>query len=393
MSTERNSFVLTQKFVLLMAIICGFTVANVYINQTLLVSMAHTFHVSVTQIGIVATLTQIGYALGNLLLVPLGDVFDRKKLMTTLLSIICISLVLSIFAMSSIWLIAANFLLGFVTIVPQIIIPFAAQCASDGNRGKVLGNVSIGLVFGILGSRLISGFIDVHFGWRIVYGISFICTLILLLLVKTYFPKSTPTQPAKYKNLLRSFVPLLLQEKILQKACFSQSMIFGSFSLFWTILILLVSTPPYHFDSSAAGLIGLVGIIGAIATPIAGRMIDNKGVLFTSKLCISISLFAFLIFLLLGHWLPGLILGALLITAGSQANQVACQARIFNLSSKNRSSLNGLYMVATFLGGSFGSYFGLLTWSKWQWTGVCILGIVMISLSFISCIERTEQSS
>ncbi|MGG5739246.1 MULTISPECIES: MFS transporter [Bacillus cereus group] len=386
-NTETHSFELTQRFVLFMAIICGFTVANVYINQTLLVSMAHTFHVSETRIGIAATVTQVGYALGNLFLVPLGDMLERKKLILSLLSLVCINLALSALSTSANWLIASNFILGFVTIIPQIVIPFVSQYATDQNRGRILGNVSIGLVCGILGARLISGFIDIHFGWRAVYGSFFISTSILILLVKIYFPKGDTIHHMQYKKLFHSFLPLLLQEKILRKACLSQGMIFGAFSVFWTTLIFLLTTPPYHYGSSTVGLIGLVGIVGAFATPIIGRIIDKKGAVFASTLCTSISFFSFLLFLFLGYWLPGLIIGALLLTASTQANQVACQAHIFQLHPEKRSSLNGIYMVATFLGGSIGSYLGLLAWSKWQWTGVCILGISMISIAIISFIK------
>ncbi|MBH0348577.1 MFS transporter [Bacillus cereus] len=384
---ETHSFELTQRFVLFMAVICGFTVANVYINQTLLVSIAHTFHVSETRIGIVATVTQVGYALGNLFIVPLGDILERKKLILILLSLICINLALAAFSTDMTWLIVANFILGFVTIIPQIVIPFVSQYATDQNRGQILGNVSIGLVCGILGARLISGFIDIHFGWRTVYGIFFISTFILILLVKMYFPKGDKTHHMQYKKLLFSFIPLLLQEKMLRKACLSQGMVFGAFSVFWTTLIFLLTTHPYHYGSSTVGLIGLVGIVGAFATPIIGRIIDKKGAIFANALCTSISFFSFLLFLFSGYWLPGLIVGALLLTAGTQANQVACQAHLFQLHPEKRSSLNGIYMVATFLGGSIGSYFGLLVWSKWQWTGVCILGISMISITLISFIK------
>lgn len=223
--------------VLLMAAACGFTVANVYLNQTLLVSMANTFHVSENYIGIVATLTQVGYALGNLLLVPLGDIFERRKLILSLLSIVCIILAATALSMNVTWLIAANLILGFVTIVPQIIVPLAANLASEENRGKVLGNVAIGLVCGILGARFISGFADSHFGWRSMYWASFAGTMIMIILMAMYLPKSKGNHAMQYKTLLASLYSLFKKEKVLQKACLSQGMMFGSFSAFWTTLI------------------------------------------------------------------------------------------------------------------------------------------------------------
>jgi predicted MFS family arabinose efflux permease len=280
--------------VLLMATVCGFTVANVYLNQTLLVSMSSTFHVSAASIGIVATLAQIGYALGNLLLVPLGDIFERKKLILILLFLIYIVLTLNALSTNRTWMMVTSLALGIVTVVPQIIVPLAANIASDNNRGKVLGNVAIGLVCGILGARLVSGFIDVHFGWRMVYWASAVTTLFMIFLVYAYFPRSKGTNETNYKHLLMSLGPLFIKERALQKACLSQGMMFASFSAFWTALVFLLHTSPYSYGSDMAGIIGLVGIAGAFATPIIGRLIDTKGAKFASLLCISISLIAFI---------------------------------------------------------------------------------------------------
>lgn len=353
--------------------------------------MANTFHVSENYIGIVATLTQVGYALGNLLLVPLGDIFERRKLILSLLSIVCIILAATALSMNVTWLIAANLILGFVTIVPQIIVPLAANLASEENRGKVLGNVAIGLVCGILGARFISGFADSHFGWRSMYWASFTGTMIMIILMAMYLPKSKGNHAMQYKTLLASLGPLFKKEKVLQKACLSQGMMFGSFSAFWTTLIFLLNTSPYSYGSTAAGLIGLVGIAGAFATPMIGRVIDKKGSKFANTLCMFISLIAFLTLIFLGYWLPGLLLGALLVTVGTQANQVACQVAIFQLSPEKRSRLNGLYMVSTFLGGSLGSYLGVLAWSKWHWYGVCTVGILMIGIAFSSLFSLPKK--
>lgn len=394
---EGTSYHVSRGLVLLMAVVCGFTVANVYLNQTLLVSMSTTFHTSAASIGIIATLTQIGYALGNLLLVPLGDMFERKKLILILLCFVCIVLALNALSINTTWIMIASLTLGVVTVIPQIIVPLAADIASDDNRGKVLGNVAIGLVCGILGARLISGFIDVHFGWRVIYWTAAVATLLMIFLVTAYLPKSKGTNVTNYKNLLLSLGPLFIKEKVLQKACLNQGMMFASFSAFWTTLVFLLHTHPYSYGSSMAGLIGLVGIAGAFATPIVGRLIDRRGEKFANLLCMSISLIAFVGLIWAGYWLPGLILGALLITVGTQANQVACQFTIFQLEVEKRSRLNGLYMVSTFLGGSLGSYIGLLAWSKWQWHGVCVTAILMVTISFSSLIkskipERTVKS-
>ncbi|MFD2618425.1 MULTISPECIES: MFS transporter [Terrilactibacillus] len=375
---------ISRRTVLLMAITCGFTVSNVYLNQNLLLSMAETFRISSTEIGIVATLSQVGYAIGNLTLVPLGDLFERRKMILSLLMFVCLSLVASALSPNFIWLIMANLFLGFFTIVPQIIVPLAASFSIDKERGKVLGNVAIGLVCGILGARFISGVVNNYLGWRSMYWISFGCTLVIILLIKMHLPKSKGIQSMKYGELLQSLWPLFLREKILRRACVSQAMMFGAFSLFWTTLVFRLSHSPFHYSSSVAGTIGLVGIGGAFATPIIGRIIDHKGATFANILCMLLGFISFMLFTIGNTSLIAIVIGSLFITMGTQANQVACQAQIFLLPEEIRSRLNGIYMVSTFLGGALGSYLGTLAWSHYKWGGVCFVGLIMIIVAFTS---------
>ncbi|MED1738588.1 MFS transporter [Bacillus swezeyi] len=377
---------ISKGLVFLMAVTCGFTVANVYLNQTLLVSMGNTFHITAAQAGIIATIAQVGYALGNLMLVPLGDIFERRRLILNLLFLVCLCSAASALAMNFPWLVIANLLLGFFTIIPQIIVPFAAGLSKESERGKVLGNVAIGLVCGILGARLISGIVDTHFGWRTMYWITCAATVIIMVLIRFSLPKSKASNTVNYGKLLFSLGPLFLQEKVLRRACLSQGLMFGAFSLFWTTLVFLLSEPPYSYGSQVAGMIGLVGIGGAFATPIIGRIIDSKGANVANMLCMSVSLLAFVLFLTGKLFLIGIIIGALLVTMGTQANQVACQAIIFQLSAEMRSRLNGIYMVMTFLGGALGSYLGVLAWTRFHWIGVCVLGIFMIGIAFTSLV-------
>ncbi|MGG3643828.1 MFS transporter [Bacillus gobiensis] len=383
---------ISRELVFLMAVTCGFTVANVYLNQTLLVSMGNTFHVTAAQAGIIATLAQVGYAAGNLMLVPLGDIFERRRLILNLLLLVCLCSAAAALAVNFPWLVIANLLLGFFTIIPQIIVPFAAGLSSEKERGKVLGNVAIGLVCGILGARLISGIVDTQYGWRTMYWITCAATIIIMVLIRFYLPKSKGANTVNYRKLLSSLGPLFLQEKVLRKACLSQGLMFGAFSLFWTTLVFLLSDPPYSYGSQVAGMIGLVGIGGAFATPIIGRIIDSKGASFANTLCMSLSLLAFVLFLAGQSFLIAIIIGALLVTMGTQANQVACQAIIFQLSAEMRSRLNGIYMVSTFLGGALGSYLGVLAWTNFHWIGVCVLGIIMIGIAFTSLITSVSPA-
>ncbi|AJY77617.1 MFS transporter [Paenibacillus beijingensis] len=363
----------------MMAAACGFAVANVYLNQTLLVDMARTFGSTEAAAGAVTTLAQVGYALGNLLLVPLGDIIERRRLILILSGMVCLSLASAALSGSIGWLIASNFAIGFTTVIPQIVVPLAAGMANDGSRGKVLGTVAIGLVCGILGARFVSGLVDSVWGWRAMYWIALACMIALGALIRFRLPQSKGSAAMPYGRLLLSLGPLFRQEAVLRRACLSQGMVFGAFSLFFTTAGFLLQSPSYGYGSAVVGLVGLVGIGGAFATPVIGRVIDRKGAAFANVLCMLAALVSFLI-AAAGQWLPVLIAGALLLTIGTQANQVACQAQIFSLAASARSRLNGLYMVCTFLGGALGSYLGVWAWSRWHWMGVCICGIAMVAV-------------
>ncbi|WJQ84670.1 MFS transporter [Brevibacillus brevis] len=361
-----------------MVITCGFTVANVYLNQTLLVDMAKTFDSTVAEIGGVTTLTQVGYAIGNLLLVPLGDMFERRRMIVFLLLAVSLSLLSAALSSSLPWLIVSHFAIGITTIIPQLIVPLAASMANDRNRGKLLGTVAIGLVCGILGARIVSGIVDSIWGWRVMYWISFGFMLLLTLLIRFRLPQSQGETALPYRQLLLSLGPLFVKQTALQSACLSQGMVFGSFSVFFTTIGFLLQSPPYEYGSAIVGLVGLVGIGGAVATPLIGLIIDRKGAALANKICMLAAMASFLISAVSAYWLPGLIGSALLLTVSTQANQVACQAKIFELSAAARSRLNGLYMVFTFIGGAIGSYVGVWAWSNWQWSGVCVVGLIMV---------------
>ncbi|MFN2745170.1 MFS transporter [Bacillus sp. z60-18] len=381
---EKLNSGVSKGLILLMAVISGFTVANIYLNQTLLVSMAHTFHTTAAETGMIATITQAGYALGNLMLVPLGDMFERRRLILNLLLLVCLCSASSAIAVNFFWLVTVQLLLGFFTIIPQLIVPFAADLARETERGKVIGNVAIGLVCGILGARLFSGIIDSQYGWRSVYWITCAASVMIMVLIRLFLPKSKVANTVHYRKLLASLGPLLLQEKTLRKACLSQGLMFGAFSLFWTTLVFLLNDPPYTYGSQGAGMIGLVGIGGAFAAPVIGRIIDKRGHVFANVLCMSLSLFAFILLFLGKISLIAVIIGALFVTMGTQANQVVSQAMIFQLSGEMRSRLNGMLMVMVFLGGALGSFLGVLTWSSFNWPGVCALGILMTGIAFTS---------
>lgn len=380
--TEPDSTDLSKNLLLLMATGCGLSVANLYYNQPLLADMAQTFHVTAREMGNISMLTQIGYAAGLFMFVPLGDIKERRRLITTLLGLVAIALISVGAAPNLTALGIASFILGATTVVPQLIVPYAAQLAGPGNQGKAVGIVMSGLFFGILLARTISGYIGDIYGWRTMFFLASALMILLLIILKFKLPQGKPSvSKFTYPQLLRSTWQLVLEQPLLREASLMGSMLFGAFSVFWTTLAFFIKEPPYHYGTEIAGLFGLVGVVGATFAPLAGRLADRKNPRFTAGMAALITLAAYIIFGLWGYRLWGLIAGVILLDLGVQSAQISNQTRIYGLLPEAKNRLNTVYMVTYFLGGSIGSLIGSYFWSLWQWNGVCTAGSALVLLS------------
>jgi len=367
-----------RSIIWIMAVTSAAAVANLYYNQPLLAVIAQSFHASAHQVGFIPMLTQLGYAVGLLLFVPLGDLMERRRLIATMLATTAIALAAAAMSPSLAWLVVASLVIGITTIVAQLIVPFAAQLAKPGDRGKVVGTVMSGVLIGILLARTVSGFVGASFGWRTVYWLA--SGLMIVFAVALFFllPKSQPSLTMSYRELMQSLWGLIRDQPVLREASIIGAMSFGAFSAFWSTLVFLLEKPPYHYGSEVAGLFGLVGVVGAAAAPIAGKLADKKSPRLTVGLAILITTSSFCVFWLFGHQLWGLIVGVILLDLGVQAAQVSNQARIFSLSPEAYSRLNALYIMFYFVGGALGSFLGAISWSRWQWNGVCGVGLLML---------------
>ncbi|HEY5004749.1 MAG TPA: MFS transporter [Ktedonobacteraceae bacterium] len=367
-----------KKMVWLLAIAGGMAVANLYYIQPLLVDIAHSFSISESAVGLAATVAQLGYALGLLLIVPLGDALERRRLIVTMLVLVTISLIATALAPSLPWLVIACFVLGVTTIIPQIIIPLAASIAPPGTRGRVVGTVMSGVLIGILLARTVSGFIGAQFGWRTMYWIAAGLMLLLALLLRVALPKNHPSTHLHYFQLLRSLGQLIRQEPVIREVSLFGAMAFGAFSVLWSTLAFFLSTPPYHYGSEVVGLFGLVGVAGALSATFVGRLADRLNVRIITGIALAIALLAFVVFWLFGHWLFGLIIGVLLLDLGVQSTQVSNQTRIYSLNPEASNRLNTIYMVTYFIGGSLGTALSTYGWSVARWNGVCAVGVLML---------------
>lgn len=375
--------ILTKLLILVMSIACGLTVANLYYIQPLLGDIAKTFHVDQLSIGFAAMLTQIGYAIGMIFILPLGDIKEKRNLIVIMLLFSVISLMIMFFSSNIYILTISSFAVGFTSIIPQLIIPLAAQLSNPQQRGQTIGTIMSGLLIGILLSRTVSGILGSYLGWRIVYLIAAIMMFALMLILRKLIPLCNPISDIKYSELLKSMIHLIKTEPILRESSLNGALMFSAFSAFWTSLIFLLESSHYNMGAEAAGLLGLVGVSGALAAPLVGKVADKRGSRFAIGICIVVVIVSYLLFFLFGFKIWGLVLGVILLDLGVQSCNVSNQARVHSLNEETRNRLNTIYMVSFFLGGAFGSFLGSYGYSHFGWYGVCTFGIITQILALI----------
>jgi predicted MFS family arabinose efflux permease len=366
-----------------MAASTGIIVANNYYIQPLLADIGRAFGLSVTKIGFVAMLAQVGTSLGMLLFVPLGDTKERRGLINVMLVATAIALVLVATARNAVWLAMACFALGALCSSVHLFVPFAAHLAPPEQRGRVVGSVFSGILLGILLARTFSGSVGAYLGWRSVYAIGAVLMLCVAILVRFFLPRSKPDLELSYFSLLGSSVELIRKHPELRESAFLGASCFCCFTAFWTTLVFLLESPPYHYGSQAAGLFGLVGAAGAAGAPMVGRLADKHGPRFAVGASLCVILVSYFVLWGMGKTLAGLIVGVLLMDVGVQASHVANQARIYSLAPDARSRLNMFYMVCYFAGGAVGSLLGAYAWRVRGWSGVCVFCLAVMALALL----------
>ncbi|MFC6225477.1 MFS transporter [Hymenobacter artigasi] len=358
----------------LMALTCGLVVANIYYNQPLLAAIGRTFHLSDSSASLVATATQVGYTLGMLFVVPLGDMLERKRLILIMLLGAAACLGLAAFAPSFALLAGASILLGICSAVPQLLLPMAAHLAPEADRGRIVGRIMSGLLIGILASRTLSGYVGAHLGWRAMFEIAAGLMLALLGLLAWRLPRDQPNFAGSYGSLMKSLLTLTSTLPALRRSALVGGLLFAAFSVFWTTLTFFLEGPAYQYGSDVVGFFGLIGAMGALAAPLAGKVADTRGPDFTIGVGILLALAAYVLMGLTGFHLAGLVLGVILLDVGVQSVHISNQTKVFSLVPEARSRLNTVYMTGYFTGGSLGSVAGGLAWVHGGWAGVCMLG-------------------
>jgi predicted MFS family arabinose efflux permease len=373
---------LTNATLWIMTLTTGLVVANIYYNQPLLNDMATTYHVSNGKAGQVSMLTQIGYAVGMLFIVPLADMVKRKRLMLIDFAFVIAALLLTALAPNIHILILSGFLLGATSIIPQLLIPMGAHLAKPHERGKKIGFMMSGLLIGILLSRTLSGFVGAHFGWRTMFYIAAAIMIVMWVLIYFLLPEVEPDYKGTYKTLMRSLVHLLKSEPKLQLASLRGALCFACFSAFWTTLVFLLKQQ-FNQGSDVAGAFGLVGAFGAIAAGLMGRLSDKMDAYKLSTITLFLLLLSFIIFLFSANSIAGLILGVIIMDLGVQATHISNQAIIFSLNPAARNRINTIYMVSYFIGGALGTFLATRVWGTYNWAGVCAIGITLSVITII----------
>jgi predicted MFS family arabinose efflux permease len=368
----------------LLATAAGAIVANLYYAQPLLPAMARDLGVSDQSVGIVPMATQLGYGAGMLALVPLGDRVERSRFIAVMTALSSFALVGVGFARGLPLLIAASFILGFASMVPQVIVPYAATAAPPEARGRGVGTVMSGVLIGILLSRTASGFVGAAWGWRSVYFLAAGLMLAFAALLALRLPPQWPESRVPVREIYASLGRIVGREPVLRLHSLLGAMTFGAFSVFWSTLAFHLAALPERYGSRTVGAFGLVGVVGALAAPLVGRFADKRDPRIVNGLAIVVTLASFAVFAVSGASLIAIAVGVVLLDVGAQSNHISNQTRVFGLDAALRSRLNTVYMTSYFAGGALGSWVGALAWGRAGWSGVCAVGAVMSSVALVA---------
>jgi predicted MFS family arabinose efflux permease len=383
-ASAATSAALPRRLVVLFAIACGLSVANVYVAHPLLETMARSFAIEPGSIGIVVTVTQIGYALGLIFIVPLGDLTDPRRLIVGqgLLSVAALTVVGS--APNAVVLLLGMFAVGLLAVVVQVLVAYAANLAAPTQRGRVVGIVTSGVVIGILLARFVSGVLADLGGWRTVYFSSAGLTLVMAALLFRALPRQ-PRQAAttSYPQLLHSIVRLFRGEPVLLIRGVLALLIFAVFNVLWAPLALPLSAPPLSFSHTAIGMIGLAGLAGALGAGQAGRLADRGLGQRTTGLSLGLMLIAWLPIAFLGASLPAVIFGVIILDLAIQAIHVTSQSMLFAVRPEARNRLVGAYMAFYSIGSAGGAIAATSIYALAGWLGVCALGAVIGTVALL----------
>ena len=359
----------------IMACMAAVSVANIYYCQPLLSLMGNDLGIDEWRASLIAMITQVGYACGLFFIIPSGDKFDRKKIVSYSFSILTIALLCIALSNNFHAVMAASFTVGACSVMPQIFIPIAAQYSRPEKKGANVGLIVSGLLTGILASRVISGLVGEWLGWRSMYVIAAIVMSLCTLIVWRIMPYTENNYTGSYKRLMHSLFALIREYKLLRICALRAAFAFGSFLALWASLTFKMEQAPFYAGSDVVGLLGLCGVAGAMSASVVGRLVSRIGVRNFNLLGAALMLSAWIIAYLWGNTYTAIIITILILDIGMQCIQLSNQTVVFFLNAKASNRINTIFMTNYFIGGSLGTFLSGSAWSMAGWSGVTIVGI------------------
>ena len=373
--------------VMLLATATGLIVASLYYAQTLVGPISASTGLSAEAAGLIVTLTQIGYCIGLLFIVPLGDLLENRRLIVTGLLFTSAMLVMAAFSSSAWMFLTAALGIGLGSVAAQIIVPFAAHLSKEATRGVTVGKVVSGLLLGIMLARPVASLVADASNWHVVFGGAAVIVLLVALVLRAKLPQRMPTSTITYPKLMASLWHLFLKTPLLRRRAAYHAGLFGSFSLFWTVTPLMLAGPQFHLSQTGIAIFALVGMAGAVASPIAGRLADQGHTLMATAAALALGVIGFALPLLV----PGsrnvalavLVLASIVLDMGVAANLVLGQRAIFTLGAEVRSRLNGVYFALFFAGGALGSALGGWMFAAHGWHAALLTGMAFNGIALL----------
>jgi predicted MFS family arabinose efflux permease len=383
--TEQND--ISPGMVLLLAAATGLIVANLYYAQTLVGPISAATGLSPGAAGLIVTLTQIGYTLGLLFVVPLGDLLENRRLIFGGLLFTSAMLVLAAFSTSAWLFLTAALGIGLGSVAAQIIVPFAAHLSKESTRGHTVGKVVSGLLLGIMLARPVASLVADASNWHVVFGGAALIVLVVALVLRAKLPPRAPASNLTYAALMASLWHLFLRTPLLRRRAAYHAGLFGSFSLFWTVTPLMLAGPQFHLSQTGIAIFALVGMAGAVASPIAGRLADAGHTLMATAAALALGVVGFALLMIAPESrnvaLAMLVMASIVLDMGVAANLVLGQRAIFTLGAEVRSRLNGVYFALFFAGGALGSALGGWMYATHGWHAALLTGMAFPALALV----------
>ena len=378
---------ISSGMVLLLAIASGLIVANLYYAQTLVGPISASTGLSAKAAGLIVTLTQIGYTLGLLFVVPLGDLLENRRLIITGLLVTAVALIVAAVSTGAIVFLAAALAIGLGSVAAQVIVPFAAHLSKEATRGQAVGKVVSGLLLGIMLARPAASLVAAHASWHVVFGGAAVLMLALAFVLRRALPLRQPVSNIRYPALMASLWHLLLGTPVLRRRAAYHAGLFGAFSLFWTVTPLVLASPAFGLSQTGIAIFALVGMAGAVASPIAGRLADAGHTLPATAVALILGMVAFALPMFVPqsqHLALGLlVIASIVLDMGVAANLVLGQRAIFSLAPEVRGRLNGLYFALFFAGGAAGSAVGAWVYASYGWQATLLTGMAFPALALL----------